>query len=104
MRFFTTLAPTHRRVRSIIHGNIGIGIFLHLETTRREKMKKIGLVLVVITLLVGCVSNGQSPGVSPEVGDYAPDFSIADVSGNEVRLSDFKGNKNVVLFFYFNGK
>ena len=63
-------------------------------------MKKIGLILLVFTLLVGCASTGQSPGSSPEVGDNAPDFSIIDVSGNEVRLSDFKGKKNVALIFY----
>ncbi len=36
-----------------------------------------------------------------KVGDVAPDFSIIDVSGNEVRLSNFKGKKNVVLIFYY---
>jgi peroxiredoxin len=34
------------------------------------------------------------------VGDFAPDFNLVDVSGNEVRLSDFKGEKNVALIFY----
>ena len=63
-------------------------------------MKKIGLILVVFTFLVGCASTGQSPGSSPEVADKASDFSLIDVSGNEVRLSDFKGKKNVVLIFY----
>jgi cytochrome oxidase Cu insertion factor (SCO1/SenC/PrrC family) len=63
-------------------------------------MKKTRLILVVFALLVGCASTGQSPGPSREVGDYAPDFSIIDVSGDEVRLSDFKGQKNVVLVFY----
>ena len=63
-------------------------------------MKKIGLILVVFAFLVGCASTGQSPESSPEVGDKAPDFSIIDVSGNEVRLSDFKGKKNVALIFY----
>jgi cytochrome oxidase Cu insertion factor (SCO1/SenC/PrrC family) len=67
---------------------------------RRAKMKKIGLILVVFAFLVGCASTGPSPGASPEVGDNAPDFSIVDVSGNEVRLSDFKGKKNVALIFY----
>jgi cytochrome oxidase Cu insertion factor (SCO1/SenC/PrrC family) len=66
-------------------------------------MKKIGLILVLFTFLVGCASTGLSPGPSPEVGDNAPDFSIVDVSGNEVRLNDFKGMKNVVLIFYANG-
>jgi cytochrome oxidase Cu insertion factor (SCO1/SenC/PrrC family) len=65
-------------------------------------MKKIGLILVVFTFLVGCVSTGQSPGPSIKEGDTAPDFSLVDVSGNEVRLSDFKGKKNVVLIFYTN--
>jgi peroxiredoxin len=59
-------------------------------------MKKIGLALVVFVFLVYCPSAGQSQ----EVGDNAPDFSLVDVSGNDVRLSDFKGKKNVVLVFY----
>jgi peroxiredoxin len=63
-------------------------------------MKKTCLILVAFSLFLGCASTGQSPGPSPEVGDYAPDFSIIDVSGDEVRLSDFKGQKNVVLVFY----
>ena len=32
-------------------------------------------------------------------GDKAPDFSVKDENGNEVRLKDFKGKK-VVLYFY----
>jgi peroxiredoxin Q/BCP len=66
-------------------------------------MKKIGLILLVCAFLVSCASTAQSPGPSIKEGDAAPDFSIVDVSGNEVRLSDFKGKKNVVLFFYLNG-
>lgn len=34
------------------------------------------------------------------VGDRAPDFRLPAVRGGEVALSDFRGNKNVVLFFY----
>ena len=34
------------------------------------------------------------------MGDQAPYFNLADVSGNEVNLSDFKGKKNVTLIFY----
>lgn len=61
-------------------------------------MKTICLMLVVIALLAGCATT------SPKVGDYAPDFSLVDVSGNVVRLSDFKGKKNVVLIFYSSHK
>lgn len=34
------------------------------------------------------------------IGEKAPDFALKDQQGNTVRLSDFKGKKSVVLFFY----
>lgn len=34
------------------------------------------------------------------VGKQAPAFSLLDQSGNKVALKDFKGEKNVVLYFY----
>ncbi|WP_424215570.1 peroxiredoxin [Streptomyces sp. BI20] len=34
------------------------------------------------------------------VGDKAPDFELKDNHGATVRLSDFRGEKAVVLFFY----
>ncbi len=33
-------------------------------------------------------------------GSPAPDFSLPDAEGKKIRLSDFKGEKNVVLYFY----
>ena len=59
-------------------------------------MKKFGLFLVIFTFLVNIASAGQSL----KIGDKAPEFSLVDASGNEVRLSDFKEKKNVVLVFY----
>ncbi|MCX5225991.1 peroxiredoxin [Streptomyces sp. NPDC006553] len=35
-----------------------------------------------------------------EVGTEAPDFALKDNHGRTVRLSDFRGEKNVVLLFY----
>jgi peroxiredoxin len=35
-----------------------------------------------------------------EVGDEAPDFELRDQHGTPVRLSSFRGEKNVVLVFY----
>jgi len=35
-----------------------------------------------------------------EVGDQAPDFELKDQHGTPVRLSSFRGAKNVVLLFY----
>lgn len=36
----------------------------------------------------------------PKVGNLAPTFTLQDQDGNPVSLKDFKGKKNVVLYFY----
>ncbi|MDH5761698.1 MAG: thioredoxin-dependent thiol peroxidase [Nitrospinota bacterium] len=33
-------------------------------------------------------------------GNKAPDFSAPDQNGNKIKLSSFRGKKNVVLYFY----
>jgi len=35
-----------------------------------------------------------------KVGDMAPDFTLPDLKGTKVKLSDFRGKNNVVLAFY----
>lgn len=35
-----------------------------------------------------------------EIGDSAPDFTLEDADGKKIKLSQFKGKKNVVLYFY----
>jgi peroxiredoxin len=35
-----------------------------------------------------------------KVGDTAPDFTLPDTSNHPVKLSDFRGKKNVVLAFF----
>ena len=40
------------------------------------------------------------PANALQVGDKAPDFSLPSTSGSSVRLSDFAGNKSLVVFFY----
>jgi len=35
-----------------------------------------------------------------KIGDIAPDFSLESASGQRVSLSDFRGMKSVVLYFY----
>ncbi len=39
-------------------------------------------------------------GAAVNVGDAAPEFDLSDSSGKRVRLSDFRGKKSVVLYFY----
>ena len=38
--------------------------------------------------------------VGIEVGEKAPDFELVDQDGMPVKLSDFRGEKNVLLVFY----
>lgn len=49
-------------------------------------------------------AQAQAPPAAPQthlkVGDPAPDFTLRDTEGKEVRLSDFRGKKSVVLAFY----
>lgn len=41
-----------------------------------------------------------APQTHLKVGDPAPDFTLRDTEGKEVKLSEFRGKKSVVLAFY----
>ncbi len=58
-----------------------------------------------LAMLLGftAVAMGQqptAPRTQLKVGDTAPDFTLTDTNHNQVKLSDFRGKKNVVLAFY----
>lgn len=36
----------------------------------------------------------------PKVGEKAQEFSLSDQSGRKISLADFRGKKNVILYFY----
>ncbi|MDP1930178.1 MAG: thioredoxin-dependent thiol peroxidase [Gammaproteobacteria bacterium] len=36
----------------------------------------------------------------PKIGNLAPDFTLTDQNGTPVKLKDFRGAKNVLLYFY----
>jgi len=48
--------------------------------------------------VLGATMTAQA--AAPNVGEKAPDFSLPDQNGKQVKLSDFAGRKNVVLAFY----
>ena len=56
---------------------------------------------LAIALVALAVGTGSAPAQTKlKVGDAAPDFTLPATTGKPVRLSDFKGKKNVVLAFY----
>ncbi len=66
-------------------------------------MKKLSMVFVLgLALAVSAFGQGTpaAPTTNLKVGDVAPDFSLPDTTGKQVKLSDFRGKKNVVLAFY----
>jgi hypothetical protein len=61
------------------------------------------LVASLLTFLPASSVSAQNVNVSHttlKAGDIAPDFTLLDNHWNAVRLSDFRGKKNVVLAFY----
>jgi cytochrome oxidase Cu insertion factor (SCO1/SenC/PrrC family) len=62
--------------------------------------KALGLALLLALTAVAFAQQPAPPKTHLKVGDPAPDFTLTDNSGKPVKLSDFKGKKNVVLAFY----
>lgn len=66
-------------------------------------MKRI-IVIAAMLAMLGIAAFGQANPVAPttklKVGDMAPDFTLTDTARGQVKLSDFRGKKNVVLAFY----
>lgn len=65
---------------------------------------KIILSAIFVSLLLTIAASAQTAPAPPtthlKVGDMAPDFTLTDTSGKPVKLSDYRGKKNVVLAFY----
>ncbi len=60
----------------------------------------LGLALSLACLAGLSAQQPTAPKTQLKIGDPAPDFTLWDNNHNQVKLSDFKGRKNVVLAFY----
>ena len=70
----------------------------------REQLTLAALVLLLcaypasVSMAAGVFQNQASESL--EIGDEAPDFELTDHNGVTVRLSQFRGSKNVIVAFY----
>jgi peroxiredoxin (alkyl hydroperoxide reductase subunit C) len=56
--------------------------------------------LLAAGLAVLCAAQAPPQKTPLKVGDEAPDFTLPDQNNKPVKLSDFRGKKNVVLAFF----
>ncbi len=66
--------------------------------------RTIPIFLVVLVLVwTAAAAAQQQPAIAKtqlKVGDTAPDFTLPDQNRKPVKLSDYRGKKNVILAFY----
>ena len=55
-------------------------------------------IILFLILISTVIVNSQD--ITLKEGDEAPDFKLQADNGNWVKLSDYRGNSNVVLYFY----
>jgi len=70
-------------------------------------MKRLAMILGGLLVLAPAKSMPATPQEQPKiaktnlkVGDVAPDFTLLSNEWKPVKLSDFRGKKNVILAFY----
>jgi peroxiredoxin len=59
--------------------------------------------LVLAAAPAAFAQNVNPPKTTLKAGDMAPDFTITgrnNTSGKEIKLSDYRGKKNVILAFF----
>ena len=61
-------------------------------------MKAFGLLLLAAAAAIA--QTPASPSSTLKVGDMAPDFTLPSTQGTPVKLSDYRGKKNVLLAFF----
>lgn len=65
-----------------------------------KRIISIAVVCILLALSAFAQTNPTPPTTHLKVGMPAPDFTLIDTNRQQVKLSDFKGKKNVVLAFY----
>jgi cytochrome oxidase Cu insertion factor (SCO1/SenC/PrrC family) len=74
----------------------------------RQTTLAVSIAFLVVSIAVAQAQLGPKDGgnLKPtdlervNVGETAPDFTLENLDGNRISLSDFRGKKNVILVFY----
>jgi hypothetical protein len=69
----------------------------------KYKMKTLGLLGLALTAAAAFAQGPAPSKLTLKEGDMAPDFTISarmSTGGKEIKLSDFRGKKNVILAFF----
>ena len=69
--------------------------------TIRRGAAALSVVAIAVLVVLAYRASGGGGGSSSEelVSSQAPDFTLPTLDGGQVKLSDFRGEKNVLLFF-----
>ncbi len=54
----------------------------------------------MVSVLLASVLSGASVATAVEIGEKAPDFTLASTTGKDISLSEFLGKKYVLIEFY----
>jgi peroxiredoxin len=63
-------------------------------------MRKLRFLVLAAAAASALMAQINPPKTQLKVGDEAPDFTLPSTTGQPVKLSDFRGKKNVVLAFF----
>jgi peroxiredoxin len=63
-------------------------------------MRKLRFLVLAAAAASALLGQINPPKTQLKVGDEAPDFTLPSTTGQPVKLSDFRGKKNVVLAFF----
>ena len=59
-----------------------------------------GRLLAVLLFAALLVCGGLGTASAAQVGEKAPDFTLPGTTADEIKLSDYIGQKHLVMFFY----
>ena len=58
------------------------------------------LIIILFQVSLFSLLSCKAQDITVKEGDSAPDFTLSSDDGKQVKLSDFKGVSNVILYFY----